>query len=197
MKNNTTIHQLLDEGNGTLMASVATKAGLHRRYLAGMVKTGVLERAGRGVYIAAGGIDDGLFSLQQKAQKIVWSHGTALFLHGMTDRTPFRYTITVPSPYKPSVAIKALCDVFYIKEELISLGTCEMPSGMGHTITTYDLERTLCDIVRSRNKLDPQIFIETLKRYTMRKDKDLNRLASYAKIFEVSRIMHQYLEVLL
>jgi predicted transcriptional regulator of viral defense system len=191
------VHQLLDRENGVLMASMAVQAGLHRGQLSELVKAGILERTGRGVYIEAGGIDDELFSLQQRAKKIVYSHETALFLHGMTDRTPFRYAITVPSSYKPSAALKASCDVYYIKEDLTGLGQCKASSGMGHKVITYDVERTLCDIIRSRNKLDPQIVIEALKKYAARKDKDLNRLSAYAKMFGVSKIAHQYLEVLL
>ena len=68
---------------------------------------------------------------------------------------------------------------------------------MGNTIITYDLERTLCDIIRSRNKIDNQIVIETLKNYAGNKDKDINRLYRYAQLFKVEKILHQYLEVLL
>jgi hypothetical protein len=58
-------------------------------------------------------------------------------------------------------------------------------------------ERTLCDVIRSRNKLDGQIVIEALKNYTRSKEKDLYRLYRYAKNFDVGKILHQYLEVLL
>jgi predicted transcriptional regulator of viral defense system len=190
-------HQLQGWENGVLMASLAVQAGMSRQRISELVKEGVLERTGRGVYVEAGGIGDELFSLQQRAQKIIYSHETALFLHDLTDRTPFRYTITVPSSYKPSASLKTVCDVYYIKNDLIDLGKCEAPSRMGHTVITYDMERTLCDIIRSRNKLDTQIVIDAVKKYAARKDKDLNRLASYAKIFKVSKIVHSYFEVLL
>ena len=68
---------------------------------------------------------------------------------------------------------------------------------MGHTIIIYDLERTLCDVIRSRNKMDGQIVIEALKNYARSKEKDLHRLYRYAENFGVEKILHQYLEVLL
>ena len=68
---------------------------------------------------------------------------------------------------------------------------------MGHTIVIYDLERTLCDIIRSRNKIDSQIVIETLKNYVHRKNKDLHRLYKYAENFGVEKILYHYMEVLL
>jgi predicted transcriptional regulator of viral defense system len=178
-------------------ASQAVKAGLHRQQLAGFVKSGVLERAERGIYISPDGLDDALFWMQQRAQKIVYSHETALFLHRITDRTPIRYSVTVPSSYKPSAALKNACKIYYIKQELLNLGKTEKLSGMGHTVITYDLERTLCDVIRSRNKMDGQIVIEALKNYAKNKGKDLHRLYRYAEKFGVKKILYHYLEVLL
>lgn len=191
------VQQLLAQGNGMFAASQATEVGLRRQQLAGFVKAGILERADRGIYVCPGGLDDALFWMQRRASKIVYSHETALFLHRITDRTPIRYSITVPSSYKASEALKKSCKTYYIKQELIDLGKTEKSSGMGHTIITYDLERTLCDIIRSRNKIDGQIVIEALKNYAQSKCKDLHRLFKYAENFGVEKILYQYLEVLL
>jgi uncharacterized protein involved in tellurium resistance len=70
-------------------------------------------------------------------------------------------------------------------------------SGMGNTVITYDMERTLCDVIRSRNKMDGQIVIEAIKNYAKNKDKDLHRLYRYAEKFGVKKILYHYLEVLL
>ena len=191
------LERLLTQGNGMFAAAQATEAGIHRQQLAGFVKSGILERAERGIYISPGGLDDALFWMQQRARKIVYSHETALFLHRMADRTPIRYSITVPSSYKASEAMKKSCKVYYIKQELMDMGKTEKMSGMGHVIVTYDVERTLCDVIRSRNKIDSQIVIEALKNYARSKDKNLHRLHKYAKNFGVGKILHQYLEVLL
>ena len=197
MANVAIVQQLLSQGNGMFAASQAVQAGLHRQQLAGFVKSGLLERANRGIYISPDGMDDALFWMQNRAKKIVYSHETALFLYRMTSRTPIQYSITVPSSYKASAALKKSCKIYYIKQELIDLGKIEKPSGMGHTIVTYDLERTLCDVIRSRNKMDGQIVIEAVKNYARNKDKELHRLYKYAGSFGVEKILYHYLEVLL
>jgi len=197
METTNLVHRLLDQENGVLLTSTATKAGLPRHKLAKLVADGVLERTVRGVYTEAGGMDDELFSLQQRAKKIVYSHETALFLLGLSDRTPFRYSVTVPSSYKPSQPLKESCKVYYIKPELIDLGKTQLPSGMGHSIVVYDVERTICDALRSRNKMDSQVVTDALKRYAARSDINLNRLGDYAKNFGVYKLLRQYLEVLL
>ena len=61
----------------------------------------------------------------------------------------------------------------------------------------YDLERTICDLVRSRSHFEFQDFQSALKRYAARKDKDLNRLMAYARLFRVQAVLRRYLEVLL
>jgi predicted transcriptional regulator of viral defense system len=191
------VEQLLTQGKGMFAVSQAEEAGLCRQQLANLVKSGVLERAERGIYISPGGLDDTLFWMQQRAKKIIYSHETALFIHRLTDRTPIRYSITVPSSYKVSAALKKFCKIYYIKKDLIDLGKTEKPSGMGHTIVTYDTERTLCDIIRSRNKLDGQIVIEALKQYSQSQSKDLHRLYMYSRNFGIEKILYHYLEVLL
>jgi predicted transcriptional regulator of viral defense system len=197
MENLSLVNRLLDRGQGLVLTSDAVLAGLHRGQLSALVKAGQLKHAKRGVYIVAGGIEDELFTIQQHAKKIFYSHETALFLHGLTDRTPTQYSVTVPSSYKPSRAVKDACKVYYIKKELICLGKIEMPSGMGHTVISYDIERTVCDIVRSRSKIDKQIFLDAIKNYARRKDADLNKLYRYAREFHIDKVLRQYLEVLL
>lgn len=191
------IHQLMERGGGMILTSEAERAGVSRMMLSKLVQTGVLERTGRGVYVKAGAMEDELYALQQRASKLVYSHETALFLHGMTDRTPFQHSVTVPSGYKPSPSMREQCKIYYIKSDLLGTGVQELPSGMGHAIMAYDLERTLCDVLRSRNRMDHQIVVDALKCYAARKDKNLNRLATYANQFGVQKMLHSYLEVLL
>jgi predicted transcriptional regulator of viral defense system len=191
------VNSVAKQNNGTLLASTAVRSGISRQQLAYLARTGVLERVRRGVYVPADSLEDPLYAIQAHSQKIIFSHETALFLHLMTDRTPAHYSVTVPSTYNPSEAIRDACTVYYIKPELLTLGTISLPSGMGHNIVTYDKERTLCDIVRSRNRLDEQLFLDALKGYAAQTDKNLNRLADYAKQLNIFTVVSKYLEVLL
>jgi predicted transcriptional regulator of viral defense system len=191
------VKTLLEQGNGTLLASNAHESGITRQQLAYLTKAGILERAERGVYTVKGGLEDSLYALQVHSQKIIYSHETALFLHCMTDRTPNHYSVTVPSNYKPSTSIRNTCRIYYISPSLLTLGAISLPSGMGHQVTTYNKERTLCDIIRSRNRLDEQLLLDAVKNYALQSDKNLNRLSAYAKQLGVFKLVYHYLEVLL
>ena len=60
----------------------------------------------------------------------------------------------------------------------------------------YDLERTICDLFRSRSTIEIQDFTAVLKAYAARRDKDLNRLTAYAEAFHLENVIRQTLQLL-
>ena len=87
--------------------------------------------------------------------------------------------------------------MYYIKPELFELGKAERPTPAGNLVPCYDLERTICDCVRSRNRLGTETFLAALKAYAADPKKDLNRLNDYATRMRVASVLRRYLEVLL
>ena len=71
-----------------------------------------------------------------------------------------------------------------------------MPSPHGHELRVYGLERTLCDVLRSRSRLDVQIVNDAIKGYIKKPEKNLPRLMQYAEQFGIQKIARQYVEVL-
>ena len=191
------LQKLLDNNNGTITNKQAAEIGISRERLRLLVKTGDLERIATGVYISSDAWEDKMYVAQVRKSKIVFSHDTALFLHDLTDREPLSYSVTVPYGYNTSALISDGFDVFTVKKELYELGTAQIKNGFGHNVKTYDLERTICDCVRSRRKMDIAILTDALKRYAKRKDKNLNILMGYAKFFRTEKQLRHYLEVLL
>ena len=156
-----------------------------------------IQRVVQGQYILPDDMQDELLSISRRSNQIIFSYETALFLHGISDRTPFEHTITVPSAYSVSVAIKNECKVYYIKAELFDLGRTILSTPAGNEVPAYDLERTICDMIRSRNKVGTETFLAALKHYAASPKKDLNKLYTYAKRMRVGDVLRQYLEVLL
>lgn len=191
------IEKLIKEKNGTILTADLEKNDIPRTYLAGLVAEGKLEKVGRGVYVASDSIEDEMYALQSRYPKLIYSHETALFLHALSDRTPFEYSATVPSGYKVVDKISERVKTYYIKKELHSLGMLDMASSFGNPIRVYNIERTICDCVRSRNRIDVQILNDALKRYVRLKSTDFGLLMDYAKIFKADKVIKNYLEVLL
>lgn len=191
------LENLIKQRNGTVFTSDLVHLNIPRIYLSKLVSMGKLERVSRGVYILSGEIEDEMYYMQIKYPKLIYSHETALFIHGLSDRTPFEYSVTVPSSYKVVKSISENNKIYYIKNELHSLGVTTAKTSFKNNIRLYNVERTICDIVRSRNKIDIQILNEALKRYIKLKSADFTLLGEYAKKFHADKIIKEYMEVLL
>jgi hypothetical protein len=87
--------------------------------------------------------------------------------------------------------------VFSIKKELYEVGASTAQTSFGRSVRTYNIERTLCDMLRSRSRMDGALLPDALKRYVRRRDKNIPMLMQYAEVFQVERPLRQYLEVLL
>ena len=182
---------------GIIETKIAAQHGISKAMLYKLCKEERIHRIVKGQYILPDEIQDELLSISKRSDKVIFSHETALYLHGISDRTPFEHTITVPSDYIPSTAIMTECKVYYIKPELFEMGKTTMRTPSGNEVPTYDLERTICDVIRSRNKLGTETFLAALKMYAASPKKDLNKLNTYAKSMRVANVLRQYLEVLL
>ena len=182
---------------GIIEPKISAERGISKAMLYKLCKENKIHRIVKGQYVLPEDIQDELLSIGNRSDRIVFSHETALYLHGISDRTPFEHTVTAPSGCIPSSAIRSECKVYYIKPELFDLGKTTLKTPAGNDVLAYDLERTVCDIIRSRNKVGTETFLAALKQYAASPRKDLNRLNCYAKRMRVSNILRLYLEVLL
>lgn len=182
---------------GIINNKIALEYGISRAILSKLCAENKINRIAHGQYILTDDIQDELLSISMRSDFFIFSHETALFLHGISDRTPFEHTITMPSGKVPSKVIQSECKVYYIKPELFSLGKTILTTPAGNRVVGYDLERTVCDIIRSRNKIGSETFLSALKMYAISPEKDLNKLNSYAREMNISGIVRKYMEVIL
>ena len=193
----TELTAIASEHGGIIEAKIAAQRGISKAMLYKLCKEDKIHRIVKGQYILPDDMQDELLSISKRSDKIIFSHETALFLHGISDRTPFEHTITAPSGCIPSTAIKSECKVYYIKPELFDLGRTILQTPAGNNVQAYDLERTICDVIRSRNKVGTETFLAARKMYAASPKKNLNKLNTYAKQMRVEKVLRQYLEVLL
>lgn len=191
------LNHLAQVNSGVLRTAEVQAAGVSKTVLARYVAASDFERVAHGIYLAPDAWADGMYLLQLRCPQAVFSHDTALFLHDMTDREPTQYAVTVKTGYNPSRLTADGIKVYTVKKDLYDLGIESSTTPFGHTVSTYNAERTVCDMVRSRSKMDAQTYQDALKRYVRKRDKNLHLLMEYAKAFHIERILSQYLEVLL
>ena len=191
------IIQLAKENNGIVTTAVLSEKGILRGNLKKLVDEGKLEKTVRGVYILPEILEDEFVNLQVRFKKGIFSSETALFLWDLTDRTPNRYDMTFPHNYNLTNAKNEGVNCSRVKQEWYAEGKVQIESPGGNIITAYNMERTLCDILRKRGGTDTSVIVEAFKRYTIRKDKNIPLLSEYAKKFRVEEKVRSYLEVLI
>jgi len=191
------LNDLITENEGLILTKQLSEAGIPRVYLSNLVDDGLLVRLERGVYIARDGFDDELYRYQAKYEKAIYSHETALFLHDLTDRDPIKYSVTVPESYNASHLRTLNFKVYSIRKALYNLGLSESKTAFGREVKCYNLERTICDIVRHRNQIDIAVISDAIKRYAVRKDRNVPQLMRYAEKMRVVKKVSSYMEVVL
>lgn len=187
---------LKNTDNGIITSKSVTEHGIHRSVLGEMVKSGELIQCSRGVYLLADEWEDELYLLQQKYKRGIFSHDTALYLLGYSERVPFIFHMTFPTKYH-SVSLKnENVAVTRVNDNNYGLGISTAETPAGNTVQVYDLERSLCDMMRGSAE-DIQTIQYAMKKYATSKHRDINKLVRYAKQLRVEPKVRKYIEVLL
>lgn len=195
--NEDSVRQILKNNKGLVTTKQVTEAGIPRRYLSEMAEGGIIYRVERGIYSLPDIWEDELYFMQYRFAKGIFSHETALYLHAMTDRTPKSYTMTFPSGYNTNRVRKRGIIPKLATKVTYDLGIAEVVSPCGNLLKAYDIERTLCDIVKIKHSGDIQIINQSMKFYAASKTKDIAKLINYADKLRVKSKILTYMEVLL
>ena len=187
----------INENNGIITVAEAGALGISKPGFYSYAEKNGMERVSHGIYADNTLLVDDLYVLSLRCRGLVFSHETALFLHNLTDREPISVTVTVKTGYNPSRLKADGIQVYTIKPDLIDLGKTVIKTQFGNEVPVYDLERTICDIIRSRSKVEAQELQSALKQYVSRRDKDLNKLMDYAAKIRIEGVVRRYMEVLL
>jgi predicted transcriptional regulator of viral defense system len=163
-----------------------------RRYAA----NGRLEHVARGVYKLPYVYDDRFYEYSLRYSNGIYSLETALYLHGLSDREPDTLNMAFPANYNTS---KLSGDIVSNREsaKFYGVGKTKIVSPQGNDIVIYDVERTLCDIVRPRNNVDIALISAAFKTYSQSSDRKVRQLSKYAILLGVRDVVGRYLEVLL
>lgn len=175
---------LNEKFNGHLSSSDLAAAGFSKFDVSQFVKKGLLDRVSRGKYVHKDAMDDEFTLVQMNNSKMVFSNETALYLHNMTGRYPTEFSVTTESGYHlRDTTLK----VFYVKPELLQLGVVELENYFGNKVLVYDKERTICDIIRNKNRIEAQVYLEGLQNYFLNGKPNLRKLSEYAKKLGMQR----------
>lgn len=193
------ILEIIRKNNGFLETKEVVKNKIRKEALKKLLDEKKLERVSRGVYIIPEIFPDEYKLLQLKCRKGIYSYGTALYFWDLSDRVPAVYHLTVAQGYNSKHITKEYDNVVfhYVKPEILALGLTEKQSPFGQTVRVYNPERTICDLLKNKDKIDIQIFSDAINFYFRRKERNIIDLSKYAKILGVEEKLRLYTEVLI
>jgi predicted transcriptional regulator of viral defense system len=197
MNNSEIIESLLQNNNGYLKTADVVSSGVSKSTLGTFVKEQNLERIAHGLYMSDDAWLDPMYIIQVRYPEAIFSHETALYLHKMAEREPLPLSLTLKHGANTTGLLKEGVKVYKVKEELFEKGKIHVQTPMGNPVNVYNVERTLCDLFRYRNKVSVQELQGAVKGYVRMREKNIPLLMWYAKIFKVEKPVSQYLEVLL
>ena len=188
------IQKLMERNHGYITTKDLENFDISRNYLSIMAKKNMIEKVAKGLYIDSTKIEDVYYVLSVSTPKIIYSHMTALYFHNLSIKAPNgSFDITVTKKYNnPKLKNH---NVFYVDDEFYNLGITEVLTPQGNMVKAYDVERCICDIIRSKKRMDSEHVKYSIKEYIKRKDKDLIKLSNYAEKMGIKNEVMNYMEI--
>lgn len=191
------LKEIAESSDGIITTKQVEDAGLSRTIIKSYVDDGSLIRESRGIYSLADIFVDEYKLIQMRSEKAIYSYGTALYFHGMSDRIPHIIDITIPQGYNVSRIKKdhPTTRFHFVKNELWEVGIIDIKSPMGAEVKVYDRERCICDFIRDRKEVDKQLYTQAIKEY-FKSGSKARKILKYGKMFGIEEMLRTYMEVL-
>jgi len=197
MNNYDKILNYAKKNNGYITTKETENLEINNTFLSNLVNDKKLERVGTGIYKLPKYPIDNFYILSKSSKNMCYSHATALYLHDMSDRIPLVYDVTVPYNYSGNLLNNEKVSLRYVKYDIFDLAMIDIKTINDLTVKCYDLERTLCDIIKDKNHMDKEIYSKALKEYSRNKDKNILKLVKYAKKLDIEEEVVELMEILI
>lgn len=115
-------------------------------------------------------------------------------LKNLFEDTQFNIEFIHKSIYQYFVSEYMNVQIRYASKETYELGVCEVASSSGNRVRVYDKERSICNLIMDRNKVEVQNFQTAIKEYMSLKDKKIFRLIEYAEKLGIRDEVMKYVE---
>jgi len=171
--------------------------GFQTRDIAKLCEQGTLEKVKSGLYkLSNGDVTSGYVDVSHAIPEAVIAVVSALSFHELTTFNPSKVHIAIPNHAKAKEIYFPPVEVYYFRKAQYGHGIEEVEI-QGHSVRVYNLEKTVCDMFRYRNKLGEDLALEGLQNYLNRSDANLNELSRYMKICRVKTVMEPYVKAML
>lgn len=127
------------------------------------------------------------YKIQMQYPSIIFSHLSSLFLNNVIKKAPIM--LTLENNYHNKNLNKY--ELFYIKKEQLKIGLIIQKTSDGKYLKYYDIERTICDLIRSSKRIDNKICKNIFKNHIYLCN--IEKLYNYALLFNIEKQVRSYL----
>lgn len=188
------IKKLLKRNNGIITTKQIEEIGISRVYIKQFIESGTIERVKKGIYISRDVLEDEFYIFQLKNKNAIFSYNTAMYLFRASERTPDKIDVTVYSGYNVQRFPNNM-RVHYVKKDLLNLGVVIVNSPSGFKVKVYNMERTICDILKDRNTgVDKEQTNKFIRNMIVHNQVDLNKIWEYAKKLKCEKKLEKVME---
>ena len=192
------IEKLIENNDGFVTSKEINESNIPSIYLSRYVKKAGLKQIARGFYALSNWIVDPYLVFQYTYPQFIYSYDSAIFLHGLGDILPNYFEVTGPFNYRPmSKTHGEVITHTDIRDDTYKLGRTSTKTSFGNVVNVYDKEKTICDLIKHKDKVDFEVYVKALNNYAKSKDKNINKLMEYARIMKIENKVRSQMEVIL
>lgn len=199
MKNYEEVVNFVNKKNNVITTKEFKDAKIGFYHINKLIKDNYISRIGNGIYGKTDSFEDEYFIIQNRYKHAIFSYNTALFFLNKTEVTPNIIDITIPNDYNVSSINTKQIRVHYASRENMELGVIKLKSPFGNTIKAYNLERTICDIVKNENKcgLDIEQRNKVINKAFSNNEINGTTMIHYAKKLRCEKKIRAIMEVMI
>lgn len=173
------------------------EAGYTRMMIYDSLTNGLLTKESHGKYRWTGQDTDPFLILQRRSEKLVFSHLSSLYLQNICAEKPDALDITVAQGTNISRVKRDFSDtrIHYCKKDIWDMGRISITTPAGHAVSAYDIERSICDMIHDKKRMDEKLFIQTIRTF-FKGEIDTLKLMNYADLLRVRKDVELYMQIL-
>ncbi len=180
--------------NGGFVTTKEIGSRSEYRSLLRQVKEGNIVRVSSGVYALSDSLANTMIDLPRVIPDAILCGYSAWSHYGLTTQVPASICVAIERDRKVRLPEYPPITLHSVKREIFRLGETTDVVG-GYEVPIYDVERCVCDAVKSRNKIGVDVSSEILKSYLSHQERNIPKLMKYAKALRVAATISKYLEI--
>lgn len=196
MENTNQIITLFKSHGGIMTMSDLNDKGVAYYFVRKMIKEGTIETIKRATYKLTSVDTDDYLEAQSLVSRGVFCLYSAALIHELSTFIPTEHHLAIPKKNKVTLPDYPPIQTYYWHAAQYSLGIEQIPKN-GNLIEVYDVEKTVCDFLKFRNKVGIDTTKEVVKNYLNSNGRQIDKLVKYARQLRLVSIVDQYLTILL